>query len=219
LAVVTDMASQVGLELALRAAPAEPTPELRAHLRLPLTSRLRLALGEPASPFSRAVSPAWVALLRLARLGTVVIHPPVATGIWIPGPPHRYVSVTVHQPRGPLPTSDAVDLLASTAPCMPSLVPVTMSGPARVWVLPPEELLLAEAGQLRQAGLLLHDQVCRDDGGRRAPAHRNPDEWQEAGRLLRTKGTEQLTQPMPELGRAWRLDAPVSLAQVVRHPR
>lgn len=83
---------------------------------------------------------------------------------------------------------------------------------------PNGELLAEEVDLLRLAAQLLHQGAARDDADRRAPAHRDPDEWDEASRLLRTKGTQRLAQPVPELGRAWRLGGPVSLAQVVRRP-
>jgi transcriptional regulator with XRE-family HTH domain len=188
LASVDAMLSLIGLDLAVCARRGEPPPELAAHLRLSLTSRLRLALGEPGSPYSRATGPAWPGLLALARLGTVVVHPPVAMGIWVPpGRPMRHVSVTVHHPCGELPASAVVDAMPSAGAAPPSLVPVTLSGPRRVWVLPPDELLAEEVGLLRLAAQLLHQGAARDDADRRAPAHRDPDEWDEGSRLLRTK--------------------------------
>jgi hypothetical protein len=163
--------------------------------------------------------------VELSALGTVVLHPPVALGIWIPVSPGQRVSVTVHEPSGSAGAVGAVGAVGAagsvdvrTSPDAPghSLVPVPLTGPRRVWVRPAAELLLDEMRQLQQAAELLTAGAGRDDAHRRGPAHRDPDEWDEGSRLLRTKGSERMEVPMPELGRAWRLGAPVSLAQAVR---
>jgi transcriptional regulator with XRE-family HTH domain len=205
-----------GLELTARRPDGEPAPELIRHLQLSLTSRLRLALGESPNPYHRATGDAWQALLVLGRLGRAVVQPPVATGIWIPVAPSRSVRVVVHAPRGELPVLSGADVASTADPSPPSLVPVTVEGPVRVWVLPPGELLADDAEQLELASALLYASDSRDDAVRRAPAHRDPHEWVEAARMLMTKGTEGLERPKPELGRAWRLGAPVSSAQAVR---
>jgi hypothetical protein len=125
------------------------------------------------------------------------------------------VTVTVHRPHAELPQLAAVDVTTTPEPGAPSLVPVTVEGPVRVWVLPPAELLAGERVLLRQAADLLARFSARDHAGRRSPAHRDPDEWVEAARMLMRKGTEHLDRPLPELGRAWRLGAAASLAQAV----
>ena len=205
-----------GHELTSRPRPQPPTDALVRHLRLPLTSRLRLALGESPNPYHRATGDAWQALLVLGRCGRAVVQPPVATGIWIPVRPSRSTQLTVHEPRRELPVLPGVDAIATTAPPAPSLVPVTVSGPVRVWVLPPGELLTADAEQLQIASRLLYASDSRDEAERRAPAHRDPNEWVEAARMLMTKASAGLERPLPELGRGWRLGAPVSSAQAVR---
>lgn len=205
-----------GLELCAQPGSEGRSDDLVRHLHLPLTVRLRLVLGEPASPYARATSDAWRALLVLGRLGCAVLQPPVATGIWIPAAPRRMVSVVVHAPRGELPALPGADITVAVDPAPASLVPVTVEGPVRVWVLPPAGLLADSAYQLRQAADLLAESNSRDDAGRRAPAHRDPNEWVEAARMLMTKGTDDLERPIPELGRAWRLGGPVSLSQAVR---
>lgn len=205
-----------GLELSARAAPQRASDPLVQHLHLSLTSRLRLALGEHPNPYVRATGDAWRALLVLGRLGCAAVLPPVATGIWIPAESADRVRVVVHRPRKRLPELAGADVTDTADPPAPSRVPVAVEGPVRVWVLPPAELLAAEVEQLRQAATLLAASDSRDDGGRKAPAHRNPNEWVDGARMLMTKGTEQLEWPRPELGRAWRLDGPVSWAQAVR---
>jgi hypothetical protein len=74
---------------------------------------------------------------------------------------------------------------------------------------------------LRAAGRLLHEQAGRDDAGRRAAAHRDPDEGAEASRLLSTAiyGNGALERPSTGKSRAWRLEAPVSLRQWMREHR
>lgn len=209
----------VGLDLHLGPGGAgPPSPELRAHLRLPLTSRLRLALGEPASPYVRATGSAWLGLVRLGRLGSVVLQPPVALGLWVPQPARQLVDVTVHGQLAPLPPQESVNVAVSADGAPASVVSVTVDGPVRVWVKPPAELVADQTCGLRQAAALLDALGALDDAGRRRPAHRDPDEWAEGWRLLLTRGTEGLRQPRGELSRAWRLGAPASLAQSVRHP-
>jgi transcriptional regulator with XRE-family HTH domain len=205
-----------GLELTARPPEAEPSPELIGHLQLPLTARLRLALGESPNRYHRAKGDAWRALVVLGRLGTAVVQPAVATGIWVPVVASERVRVVVHEPRVALPACAGADVCATDAPPAPSLVPVAVDGPVRVWVLPPAELLVEEVRQLRLAASLLAAAEQRDDADRRAPAHRDPNEWVEAARMLMTKGTDHLERPDPERGRAWRLGGAVSLAQAVR---
>lgn len=204
-----------GLELAARVQPQPPAQALINHLHLSLTSRLRLALGENPNPFVRATGGPWRALLALGGLGCAVVLPPVATGIWVPAAPSTRVAVVVHQPWKPVPELPALDVTTTAEGPAPSLVPVAVDGPVRVWVLPPAELLAAEVEQLRQAAALLAASDSRDNADRRAPAHRNPNEWLEGARMLMTKNPEALKWPRPELGRAWRLGGAVSWAQAV----
>ena len=206
----------VGLELTLVAHSPVTAPELTAHLRLPLTARLRLALGEAASPYRPATGAAWQTLLTLARVGTVVVEPPVALGVWVPQPPRATVDVTVHGPRRQVPPVELARVRIKGSPAPASLVPITLAGPVRVWVLPPAELLAAEAAALRDASLLLDAHAAVDDGGRRRPAHRDPNEWREGSRLLVTKAGGRLELPRGEFSRGWRLRAPASLAQLLR---
>jgi transcriptional regulator with XRE-family HTH domain len=216
LRTMAQVLAQVGRVLAIDEQPTTAGSELIGYLRLSLTSRLRLALGEPFTPYAPARGQAWRALLALGRCGVVVLQPPAATGIWIPVPASSTVTVTVHRPHAELPQLAGVDVTTTSEAGPPSLVPVTVEGPVRVWVLPPAELLVCERRQLRHVADLLAEFAARDDAGRCQPAHRDPDEWIEAARMLMTKGTEQLERPLPELGRAWRLGSAASLAQAVR---
>lgn len=176
-----------GRELSARVRPQPPSDALVRHLHLSLTSRLRLALGEHPNPYVRATGDAWRALLVLGRAGRAVLRPPVATGVWIPVEPCGRVQVVVHEPRKELAELPGADVVTTTDPPAPSLVPVTVEGPVRVWVLPPAELLAADVVQLDQAATLLAASDSRDDRDRRAPAHRDPNEWVEGARMQMTK--------------------------------
>src|SRR4051812_37539251 len=125
------------LTLCLRATPAPE--ELRRYLALPLTSRLRLLSGEHPSPYRRAEGPAWTELRTLARHGTAVLQLPSALAMWLPGRPREQISLPLHLPKRDVPQCTAVHVSTSADPPPKAVVPVTVEGPDRVWVLPPAE--------------------------------------------------------------------------------
>jgi transcriptional regulator with XRE-family HTH domain len=179
----------------------ETAKELRRHLRLSLTQRLRLALGESSSVHAPPRTPAWAELVRVSQLGHVVLEGRLAVAIWLPLGVVEPVTITTVGDHD-----------------RPSLVPITLVHGARVWVPPPGELAMPDeqTTQLRRADLLLHAEGARDDADRRRPPHRDPDEHDEHWRLLVTKGADQVERPDPRLSRAWRLQAPASLHQQLR---
>jgi hypothetical protein len=200
--VLDRLLASVGLDLVLAPRLDEETSaELRRHLRLSLTQRLRLALGESASVHAPPRTQAWQDLLALSRQGRVVLEGNLATAIWLP------IGVV-----------EEVTTSLAGEPDRPSLVPITLVDSCRVWVRPPGELAMpdAQTALLRQADLLLHAKAARDDADRRRPPHRDPDEDDEHWRLLVTKAADQVVRPDPRLSRAWRLNAPASLHQQLR---
>jgi hypothetical protein len=103
----------------------------------------------------------------------------------------------------------------------PGLVPVRVGGGHDLHVLPPAVLAGQHACRtwrpaLLAAAALLHQQAPRDVAGRRAPAHRQPDEDEEARRLSHSLAWTFRERPSATDSRAHRLGAPVSLAQWVR---
>lgn len=191
------------------------------HLRLSLTQRLRLALGESPAVWAPANGDVWRDLLVLSAAGTVELATPVAYALWLPTGRQEEVTVTVHEFDG---APDRLQDLAANVRVSPgqptaplSLVPVTLQDVRRVWVRPPLEVISTGSRdqQLREADRLLQEGAATDDRGRRRPAHRDPEEWSEHGRLLRTKGADPWAVD-PRLSRAWRLGAAASLAQRLR---
>jgi hypothetical protein len=194
--------ASVGFDLVLAPRLDEETSAgLRRHLRLSLTQRLRLALGESRSVHAPPRTEAWQDLVALSRQGRVVLEGQLATAIWLP------IGVV-----GQLTTSTVADQ------DHPSLVPIALVDSCRVWVPPPGELAMPDEQTtlLRQADLLLHAKAALDDAHRRRPPHRDPDEDDEHWRLLVTKGADRVVRPDARLSRAWRLGAPASLHQQLR---
>jgi transcriptional regulator with XRE-family HTH domain len=201
-ALLDQLLESVGLDVGLvPRLDAEASAELRRHLRLSLTQRLRLALGEPPSVHVPPRTRAWQHLLGLSREGRVVLEGQLATAIWLPiGVVEQITTSTVGDNDHP------------------SLVPITLVHSSRVWVRPPGELAMPDeqSALLRQADLLLHAHAALDDADRRRPPHRDPDEDDEHWRLLVSKGADQVVRPDARLSRAWRLNAPASLQQQLR---
>lgn len=212
--VLDRLLEAVGLDLVLcpRDDGAEDL-ELRQHLLLSLTQRLRLALGESRVLQAPCRTAGWAELLMLSRRGKVVVEPPLADALWFPTGPVSPVAVTLHSPHD-APTTVVVQVRLAEQPPSSALIPVILQIGRRVWVSPPSDLALRDEriGRLRQADVLLHQCAARDGAGRRRPAHRDPDECDEEWRLLVTKGASG-HRPDPRDSRAWRLDASASLAQ------
>ena len=190
-------------------------PSLKRHLRLSLTQRLRLALGESPVLAAPPRSAAWSELLTLARQGRVILEPALAVALWVPlgRVPRPSVTLVGASPKSP---SVALAVRSRPGPAPASLIPVTLDGSQHVFVLPPAELTLPQSDEvllLRQAAALLDADAAIDQGGRRRPAHRDPDGPDEEWRLLLCKAMAGRERPDPRDGRAWRLGPSASLAQ------
>ena len=189
----------LGLDLLLAPRLSEPPGEasVRRHLRLSLTARARLALGDQLEP-----------VVASCRGRPRLLTGPAAVGVWVP----KVVA------RGPLGLPPAPD--------DPQLVGLRLdepySGPSAYAVVPPPAALLSEGAAAQWPGLqtsarLLREEAVRDAAERRLPAHRDPDERREVHDLMHTLtwgGYGRL--PVSELdSRAWRLDGAASLDEVL----
>lgn len=205
------------LVLAPSLSSSDPTA-VRRHLRRSLTSRLRLGLGEQPSIYAAPRTPAWAELVALARVGRVVVAPPLAVALWLPLGTVAPIQVSLHDLTHPSPPTHFVDVEVSGSPVAADLVAVAMSVGTSVWVPTPAALTMPthQNALLRHADLLLHAEAPVDDAGRRRPPHRDPAERDEDWRLLVTKGAGALQRPDLRDSRAWRLGAAASLAQRLR---
>lgn len=205
-----------GLELAASPRAAEDADAaLVRHLRLSLTQRLRIALGESPVLPAAARSPVWRALGALARRGQVVLEPPLAHAMWLPLGRVPHPAVSVFHAKTTLDRGE-LDVRVRPGDAPAAAVSFLMEVGERVSVMPPGELALPTErdARLRQADLMLQAYAPRDDGARRRPAHRDPDEANEDWRLLKTKSVRE--RPDLRNGRGWRLGASASLAQRLR---
>ena len=191
----------LGLDLRLVPRTAEPPGEdaVRRHLRLSLSDRARAALGD----FLPEVAAA-------CRDHPRLLTGPAAVGVWVP------------------------DVVASEALALPAALPgdglvalrldvaYDRQGQAVAFVPPPTFLISDGAGDswpaLHTAVRLLEVHAPLDAGGRRLPAHRDPDEDREEHDLAQTLtwgGRGRI--PVTSLdSRAWRLDAPATLDEVLQ---
>lgn len=213
-----------GLTLALSPADEPEVPGLAAHLALSTSQRLMQSLGGTGEVCDGPWPPAWVELHEVVDgAAAAVLEPAVALPVWLPGlKAPMPIQLRLHQgwwPRaapGPL-----VEVLGEPDADQRGLVPVGVGGYARVLVPSPLALALDDrcathAPALRVAARLLAASAARDEGGRRAPAHRSPDESQERDHLLRslTFAMHRVAElPQPVDSRGWRLEQPVSLRQ------
>lgn len=213
-AVLDRVLAATGLDLVL--APrlhADASAALVRHLRLSLTQRLRLALGESPALSCPARSPVWAELGAIARRGQVVVEPPLAPALWLPLGRVGHLRVSVFHAAAALALRGRVDVRLCEGDAPAAAIPFMMEIGEQLWVLPPGELALPspQETQLRVAGQLLHAYAPLDDLSRRRPAHRDPDEPGEDWRMLRTKTV--MHRPDMRDGRGWRLGAAASLAQ------
>ena len=217
--VLERLLAAADLELAAVPRPPADTDEadLRNYLSRSLTSRLRLALGEGRWPSAAPPGPVWSELLTLSRTGAVVLQPPLAHRLWLPAGPALPAHVVVHRPHRSLPPLSHVHADTAEAERPIDAVPVTLQGPARVWVAPPSELATSPVvTALRHAADLLDREAARDDAERRRPAHKDANDWLEYDQVLCTKSVPNpRVVAVPEDSRNWRLGGPASLAQVV----
>jgi transcriptional regulator with XRE-family HTH domain len=190
----------LGLDLRLIARPTEPPGQeaVRRHLRLSLSDRARTALGR----FLPQVAAA-------CRDQPRLLTGPAAVGVWLP-------CVVA---RGPLPLP---------APEIPGLIALRLDKPydgrgrSVAYVPPPAALISAGAERswpaLLTAARLLDEHAPLDAAGRRLPAHRDPDEEREQADLGHTLlwGGRGPVPVVPQNSRAWRLDAPATLDEVLQ---
>lgn len=185
----------LGYDLRLTDRALEPRGEsaARRHLSRSLTERVQGALAEQ---YDAAVT----ACREHARLLTG----PAAVGLWVPG-------VVA---RGPLPLPRARRVGGTVS------VHLTAAGGAAVAHAPTPAMLITAGAAALWPGLitaerLLAEESSRDAGGRRTPAHRDPDEEREVSDLAHTLtwGATVRTPVSPSDSRAWRLGAPASLDQ------
>ena len=231
LAVLEALLGACGLELVTQAAVEVPAActHLRAHLTLSLSQRISDTISDTISGTGRADEV--VHGLRLAaEAGVAVLEPVAAAAAWVPGVAWPLpVVVTVfpaahgwprRRPQAPAP--EVVVLRRVSAPSPSGLVRVRL--PASVLdvhvhspdVLARDVSCRESRRALAAAARLLDVERGRDAVGRRAPAHRQPDEDGEAWRLsqaLRYISGDSPMRPRAVDSRAFRLDAPVSLPQ------
>ncbi|MGB8652315.1 MAG: helix-turn-helix transcriptional regulator [Mycobacteriales bacterium] len=212
------------LELAARAVPASragAADALVAHLRLSTSQRLYQAVGGTASVRGGPWPDSWLALGKAASRSVVVLEPELALSLWLPDVPVPWpLPIRRRSRAGSEAVAPCLQVVGEPDPSAKGLVPVAIGGLGTVLAPSPAALLLTEAGRgcpaLRQAARLLADDPARDEGGRRAPAHRSPDEATELANLMRSLTfamhlAGELPQPVDSRG--WRLEQPVSLRQ------
>jgi transcriptional regulator with XRE-family HTH domain len=215
--VVERLARPLGLELALVPRRLAVDEELREWLALPTSQRLYRSMGGTGLCRLDRGHPTWRALGELG-LGRFVLTPEASLGVWLPG---------VRAPH-PLPVRVLPGLAAP--PHDPHLLmlrgPWTDRGLVRVGVLPhryvlvhpPDSPLLvdhAEHGpRLVAAAALLHDEMRRDEQGRRRAAHRDSaprHEWRAVYHRRRYDVRREM--PDEQRSRDWRLGGEPSLWQ------
>lgn len=214
-ATLARLLAAAGFQLTLDRAAPEPDARLRRYLGLTLSQRLLLALGVNAVP-SYYHAP-WRQLDEVARCGPTTVVGEAAHGVWIPVAAER--GEVVVAPRRRLP--DGLDRLhvhvVADPPSDPSAVPVSVQRSV-VRVLPPHALALSTADverrlALHTAAALLDAEAGRDDGGRRAPAHRDVDRRRDHVRVMHTKALAGQPVPADHRTRGWQLGGAVSLRQ------
>jgi hypothetical protein len=196
--VLTRLLHACGLRLDVTPAAPEAPPclHLVAHLQLSLTARWVRAVHS-SHPRHHPAGGAAVdrALQAAAEVGDLELEAAASVAVWVPGAPVTTpLLVVAHVPRRVLQKS--VERLAvigtrhvalrQVQQALPSgLVPVRLRTGADLHVLPPGVLARQHACRawrpaLLAAAALLDDRAPRDAAGRRVPAHRLPDEDEEA---------------------------------------
>lgn len=196
-------ACALDLELVPRGAALADEAEVDAlstHLLLSTTQRLYLALGGTAH-WSSGPYPA--IFETLARSQGRALSDELALGIWLPDRSFRGTLVDATVPRQ-----------ASHH------VGVRVGFWSWTWVAPPLTLAAAYQGDERRllyvAAAMLAMTDARDEGERRPPPHRTPDESNEAVHMARSLTYAMLrSRQLPDGrdSRGWRLQQPVSLRQ------
>lgn len=227
LPVLEALLAACGLELAPVASlpPAVPCEHLRAHLALSLTQRLSAAAG------STGCAELVLDALRIAAAdGVAVLEPLAAAAVWVPGTTWPLPIVATVFPDGygsrrrspRRPARDVLVLRRSPTPAPRGLVQARLPDSVLDLHVHHPAALARDQGcrglhrPLAAASSLLDGERGTDAAGRRAPAHRQPDEDGEAWRLthaLRYVGAVGAKRPSALDSRAFRLGSPVSLPQ------
>ena len=222
LVVLQAVLDVAGLELALDLPPPDLDGRDLAYLRLSLVRRLHRALGGDGRPRYGPRLPRWQQLVALTQAGQVTLHGELALRLWLPSAdPLEVAEVCVDLWRAPGPP-DTPDLAVHTGCGQHGPAPVVVDlTPGRVLADPPAHLALdprlaAQRRRLRAVARALHVEAARDEGGRRARAHRDPDHRRERERVFHTKRFGRLAMPDHTDARAWRLDDDASLAEWLR---
>lgn len=216
LALLEQVLSAAGLELAADLPAVGPPPEVLRYLTWSLTRRLRRSVGAVGP--SQTHGPLWRQLRELAVRGDVVLHGDAAVALWLPPPgPLTRVQVCFRR-RQPweLPPTPDVDLLPSCAGHAAALVQVGLES----WEIgddPPAELALHPAHaarrlELRGVARVLHQKAAVDLGGRRVAAHKDAAHVAEQHYVFHTKAYGQRPMPDREDRRGWRLRDDASLS-------
>jgi transcriptional regulator with XRE-family HTH domain len=197
---LTAVLEVLGLELRLVPKTEDAGRQaVRSHLRRSLSDRARDALGDFLGTTTAA-----------CRTSPRLLTGAAAAGVWVPG-------VVADEPL-PLPRVLAVVGLVA----MRLDVADDRRGPSVALVPPPTHLMSDGADDrwpaLVTAARLLHEHAPLDAAGRRLPPHRDPDEDREEGDLARTLTWGSSCRPpvTPLDSRAWRLDGPATLDDVLR---
>jgi transcriptional regulator with XRE-family HTH domain len=218
--VVERLARPLGLELALVPRRLAADDELRQWLTLPTSERLYRSLGGRGLGRRDQRHPTWQALRQLG-LGHYVLPPESGIGVWLPDVPAP----------APLPVLAVLDGVGRHGKRSgPELAlqpgPWSDSGLVRVGVLPHRYVLVhppdsprlvdhpVHGPRLLAAAGLLHDEMSRDEQGRRRPAHRDSrprDEWWWVYHRRRYDVRKEM--PDEQRSRDWRLGGEASLWQ------
>ncbi|MBW3640722.1 MAG: helix-turn-helix domain-containing protein [Actinobacteria bacterium] len=109
LATLTALLAAVGLELTVDVRVPSADPELRAHLRKAMPTRLHLALGGNGNILTSPPR-GWRQLVRLSSYGPVSLSGPLAAGVWLPGLAVPEVIAVTFRHLQPMPLPDTSEL-------------------------------------------------------------------------------------------------------------
>jgi transcriptional regulator with XRE-family HTH domain len=223
LRVLDAVLAACGLELTTQpqTRAASPCRHLVEHLRRSLSQRW----GAAAAATGRA-GELEEALATAAVLGDLVLEPSAGVPLWVPGAALALpVVVTAHQrlpgdgrrPPGVAADPALVVARVERRPLPAGLVRVRVVGLLDVHAPHPSTLVRDPCCRTWRPALAAAaaavDDRGTDNGGRRPPAHRQPDEDGESWRLSHALRYVGGPRPRAQDSRALRLDAPVSLPQ------
>lgn len=186
--VLSAVLSVAGLELSAEPCVPVASAALQAHLRRSLPARVRRLL-DGDGPLSSRRTDRWRELDRFSRSGRLVLVGPTAVGLWLPGlacPPRLSVQRSSSEAVLPVTASPPPWLdVEEVRRLSPAAVRVGMGFPEALTLSPAELALDPSCAEhrlaLRCAARALHDDDARDDAGRRARGHRDPNmPWSES---------------------------------------